>query len=463
MNSKSYLASVESQRIGVAVLAIAIFSLPNSASANIPDSAKVSQIVGPNSLGIRRHKGSGYDPVNVGSAIRYLDKLDVPSTGKTFARLDFYNSAKKFMGLAVQATIKNQARTSYYFPCEAVSRNNFIIEWTNQKTGRRGCEKGLKVRGSTAKDPLLRSDISELIASNGAIYIGQNNPNRSYYCTVLSDSGKGWIGIASSEPCEQPLKECKDNKAPGCAIATLDYWDTKKTQLTALVSCDKKQEFNAVGDGKTFKDAISKVWLESATKGATNCGLQVISPDEMIVTPASATDNARVEINSPDSCFQVKLYRGSAIAKTTRRPEGLTIESGDDYRYCQNESIDSTSKFDPQQESVEMQVFLASSRGYKLCDEQQPSGGQEGDTRTIQMTANSGVIKLDYEMFGVPDRLRVIYEGKELINTGFVSGSNKLSIPFSGKSGQVTVEVTGNVEDSGTQWNYNLRCPVSGF
>jgi hypothetical protein len=62
-------------------------------------------------------------------------------------------------------------------------------------------------------------------------------------------------------------------------------------------------------------------------------------------------------------------------------------------------------------------------------------------------------------MYGVPDQLRVIYENRELVNTGFVSGQNTLSIPFKGKSAQVTIEIKGNQEQSGTQWDYTLYCP----
>ncbi|NQZ63605.1 MAG: hypothetical protein HRT59_16195, partial [Crocosphaera sp.] len=40
-----------------------------------------------------------------------------------------------------------------------------------------------------------------------------------------------------------------------------------------------------------------------------------------------------------------------------------------------------------------------------------------------------------------------------------ISGSDSLSIPFQGKSGQVTVEIVGNQDKSGTRWNYNLKCP----
>ncbi|MEM9907607.1 MAG: hypothetical protein AAF921_21570, partial [Cyanobacteria bacterium P01_D01_bin.44] len=77
----------------------------------------------------------------------------------------------------------------------------------------------------------------------------------------------------------------------------------------------------------------------------------------------------------------------------------------------------------------------------------------------VQMSTHQGEIEIEYEMYGVPDRLQVLYEGQEVLDTGFVSGSQTVSVPFSGKSGRVDVIVTGNQEQSGTQWDYILRCP----
>ncbi|TAG91902.1 MAG: hypothetical protein EAZ18_15915 [Oscillatoriales cyanobacterium] len=93
------------------------------------------------------------------------------------------------------------------------------------------------------------------------------------------------------------------------------------------------------------------------------------------------------------------------------------------------------------------------------CGQQQVSGGQAGDTRTIQLTAKKGKINVSYEMFDVPDQLIVRYEGRVIINTGFVSDSSTVSADFDGNSDQVEVEVIGNRQQSSTKWNYTLSCP----
>ena len=92
-------------------------------------------------------------------------------------------------------------------------------------------------------------------------------------------------------------------------------------------------------------------------------------------------------------------------------------------------------------------------------DRQQESGGSETRTKTIQLTANQGTLRVSYNMFDVPDRLKIEHEGKILLDTQEVSGSDTLSIPFSGKVARVTVTLIGN-EISSTKWNYTLSCPI---
>jgi hypothetical protein len=443
---------------------LAVFTIPlslmaNSSYAEVPDSAKITQVVGPNSLGIRVARSRNYRPVEVGTVMQSLDKLDVPSSGRTFATLDFYNAANKFMGLSIQASIKNQLRTSYYFPCLVETQDSFIMEWTNEKTGKRACERGFKVRVGNRKKSAFLEESKTYAGLTKQLLLGQTTPSRWQYCSVIAKSGRGWMNVANSNPCQEPLQNCQEIAKGECAIATSDRWDTKQSDLTALVTCANKQEFTAKGNGSNIKDSVSKLWQQAETQGAKSCGLHVFGTEDTIVQPLPAKEFTVVEIRNTDPCFTFDTYQGSATARSSKNPAGITLNPGDRYLYCQQKETDSSSSFDPSIESIDVQIFRAKKRGYKLCDEQQASGGQEGDTRTIQLTATSGVIKIDYQMYGVPDRLRVIYEGQDLVNTGFVSGTKSISVPFDGKSGKVTVELTGNQEDSGTKWDYTLRCP----
>jgi hypothetical protein len=444
---------------------IAAFTIPlsliaNSSYAEVPDSAKITEIIGSNSLGISVARSRNYRPVAVGTVMRSLDKLDVPSSGRTFATLEFYDALDRFMGLSIQAGIKNQLRTSYYFPCLVETQDSFIVEWTNEKTGKRACERGFKVRvGNRQKSALLEEIEDYALGFSKQLLFGQTAPNRWQYCSVSAKSGKGWVNVANSDPCKEPLQKCEEIAKGECAIATSDRWDTKQSNLTALFTCANKQEFTAKGDGSNIKDLVYQLWQQAENAGAKSCALHVFGTEDTIVQPLNKQELTLVEIRNTDPCFTFDAYQGAATAISTKNPEGIPLKPGDRYLYCQKQETDSNANFDPSIESIDVQIFRARKRGYKLCDEQQASGGQEGDTRTIQLTSTSGVIKIDYEMYSVPDRLRVIYEDRDLVNTGFVSGSKSLSIPFQGNSGRVTVELTGNQQESGTQWNYTLHCP----
>jgi hypothetical protein len=84
------------------------------------------------------------------------------------------------------------------------------------------------------------------------------------------------------------------------------------------------------------------------------------------------------------------------------------------------------------------------------------SGGFEGSQKTIKLDSKGGgTVKYEYEMFTIPDQLILRYEGKEILNTGFLSGGKTgiVSIP-QGKSDELQVILATN--DSGTAWNYNI-------
>ena len=62
-------------------------------------------------------------------------------------------------------------------------------------------------------------------------------------------------------------------------------------------------------------------------------------------------------------------------------------------------------------------------------------------------------------MFTIPDRLQIIYEGQNLIDTGLVSGNDETHVPFDGNSAIVDVILTGNQDISSTSWHYTITYP----
>ncbi|RXK88461.1 DUF11 domain-containing protein [Chlorobaculum sp. 24CR] len=84
------------------------------------------------------------------------------------------------------------------------------------------------------------------------------------------------------------------------------------------------------------------------------------------------------------------------------------------------------------------------------------SGGYEGSNQTLTLeSTNGGTISYYYEHYGIPDRFIIRYEGRTLLDTGFVSyyNSGTLTLP-SGNSDTLNIVVATN--DSGTAWYYGV-------
>ena len=84
------------------------------------------------------------------------------------------------------------------------------------------------------------------------------------------------------------------------------------------------------------------------------------------------------------------------------------------------------------------------------------TGGFEGSQQTLKLDSNGGgTAEYSYDMRPIPDNLILRYEGKEILNTGFVSGagSGTVTIP-SGNSDKLQVILATNDKD--TLWDYTI-------
>jgi hypothetical protein len=97
--------------------------------------------------------------------------------------------------------------------------------------------------------------------------------------------------------------------------------------------------------------------------------------------------------------------------------------------------------------------------GAQPCNLTTESGGSAGKSTVHQLGKPSGVFNFSYDAQTIPDRFQVIYQGNTLLDTGFVSNTATVSIPYSGTATIVTVIVTGN-SNLGTAWEYTVACPV---
>jgi hypothetical protein len=94
------------------------------------------------------------------------------------------------------------------------------------------------------------------------------------------------------------------------------------------------------------------------------------------------------------------------------------------------------------------------------CNEEQVSGGDEPDSRYIEMGQYSGTFDFYYETYDMKDHIIVSYEGEQLLDTGCIGDTGTVTLSFSGSSTQVLVEVIPNCENvnPGTGWDYVVGC-----
>jgi hypothetical protein len=97
------------------------------------------------------------------------------------------------------------------------------------------------------------------------------------------------------------------------------------------------------------------------------------------------------------------------------------------------------------------------------CSKVQNAGGDQADTRSVPLGAVSGSFTLTYEMYGIKDRIRVLYDGRTLFDSGCVGGGKTQLLPYSGVASFVTIQVEPNCTGttSGTAWNYTVACPAA--
>jgi hypothetical protein len=91
------------------------------------------------------------------------------------------------------------------------------------------------------------------------------------------------------------------------------------------------------------------------------------------------------------------------------------------------------------------------------------SGGFEGSYQVITLDTNGGgYASFDYEHYTIPDNFIIRYEGRNILETGFVGGSKTGTVQIpEGDSDQLEIIVATN--DEGTAWNYTVETIAPGL
>lgn len=97
-----------------------------------------------------------------------------------------------------------------------------------------------------------------------------------------------------------------------------------------------------------------------------------------------------------------------------------------------------------------------------MCNAMQTAGNDAPFDGTFELGKSSGTFVFTWDMFNIPDQAIVMYEGKQLYDTGCASGAGSKSLNFSGASTKVSVHVNPNCQGgaAGTAWNFNVGCPL---
>ncbi|GBE08885.1 MAG TPA: hypothetical protein ENG90_04495 [Gammaproteobacteria bacterium] len=96
-----------------------------------------------------------------------------------------------------------------------------------------------------------------------------------------------------------------------------------------------------------------------------------------------------------------------------------------------------------------------------VCSTANASGRDAPQTITVDLGKTSGTFGFSWNMVSIKDRMVLTTSTlTPLFDTGCVSGSGSVSIPFTDSSGKIRVTVQPNCAGgSGTAWSFKVRCP----
>lgn len=92
------------------------------------------------------------------------------------------------------------------------------------------------------------------------------------------------------------------------------------------------------------------------------------------------------------------------------------------------------------------------------------TGGPQASTNVIGPVATEGVLEVNYDFFGVPDRITVYYDNNLIFDSGPVSGAGTFSIDYGpGASTNIVLVMNqGTNPNQSTRWEYTAKI-VSGY
>ncbi len=92
------------------------------------------------------------------------------------------------------------------------------------------------------------------------------------------------------------------------------------------------------------------------------------------------------------------------------------------------------------------------------------SGNYYADTNILHVGANQGTLFVDYDFYALPDTMDVYYDNALIYDSGLVSYTNDVSIPFGPglSTNLVIIMDEGNNTDTNTLWEYTATVVAPG-
>lgn len=184
-----------------------------------------------------------------------------------------------------------------------------------------------------------------------------------------------------------------------------------------------------------FSEGIATTILADGTAVATSTAAQASS------TAAAGGTSSSVAPGAAGSTAAA----GGGLSTTAWVLGGVALAGGAAYAVSESQKDDSGGSSDS---------------GALPCNQQTQSGGDTPVSLAVNLGKRSGTFGFLWQMQSVRDQMRVVYEGRQLFDTGCVSGSGSRSLSFSGSSRTVTINVQPNCAGgSNTYWEFTVTCP----
>lgn len=469
------------QTLGAAIaFGISTFCLSTPTWAEVPEQARVDDLLGNSSELLIRRSGRR-ESIQTGTVLQQVrDALLTVPPNNARAMLRFLSASGADLNLYMQTNPHPEA-SIYYFPCQ-MQGGDYLIGWGLASNAARGCENGITVNpGGTSGSTVPSAPVA--LATKD---LAQAPVRQISYCLAANSAGShGLATSTTSDPCGEAIAQC-EAAGGSCDITSTGFWWSSEPAMEGSLVCEAGTTQTVAGSGETLETALTDLVTQTA---GVNCSAQVYRADSFVIVPApdaevqaQGSDEILVQTRSTADGLRVDVLKGAINVLAAGEDEPEILQQGE--RYIHNTASGQVTTFDREAAltSVDMEVLcaFASNSADRLrvgacqeglnidttagvpvafCNREQASGGQEGDRRFVQMSASQGEIKLDYEMFDVPDRLQIFQDGAQILDTGFLSGRDSLTIPLVGTSGRLEVVVTGNTAIASTEWNYLLTCP----